>query len=182
MRLTVPHILAIAIILTLSSCRHKKQLVDSHEKKDSIEKNTGETKGTVAEKLSISNKELKNSKLYSFIDDWYGTPYKFGGCTKAGIDCSCFTSNLLDKVYGLKTGRTAGEIYKACDKIKASELRQGDLVFFIINGKNVSHVGVYLKNDLFVHSSTSRGVIISSLNEAYYKKYYYGAGRLKQPS
>jgi murein DD-endopeptidase / murein LD-carboxypeptidase len=180
MRLTVSHIfflpIVFAVVLALTSCRNKKQLVDSGEKKEVAKTSP------VQEIVGISKKELKNSKLYSFIDEWYASPYKYGGCMKTGIDCSCFTSMLYDKVYGIKTPRTAGELYKESEKIKTHQLKEGDLLFFIINGKNVSHVGVYLKNDLFVHASTSKGVIINSLNDTYYKKNFYAAGRLRHSS
>lgn len=132
------------------------------------------------EKLGLTNKEIKSSKLYTFINDWYGVPYKYGGCQKTGVDCSCFADNLYKDVYHRKLGRTAGEIYKECDKIKTDHIKEGDLVFFKINSSNISHVGVYLKNNKFVHASTSKGVMISDLTETYYKKYFYSAGRLKE--
>ena len=58
-------------------------------------------------------------------------------------------------------------------------MKEGDLVFFKIGQSTVSHVGVYLANDRFVHASTSSGVMISDLNEAYWKKYYAGGGRIE---
>ncbi len=170
------------ILLINFACRHKKDLV----KKNTIVKTTDEKKDTtpktsnyVQEKLGVSNKEIKHNKLYLFVNDWYGTPYKYGGCQKTGVDCSCFTDNLFENVYGKKLGRTAGEIYKACEKIKTEKLQEGDLIFFITNGKSISHVGVYLRDNKFVHSSTSKGVVISDLNEAYYKKCFYAAAKLK---
>jgi murein DD-endopeptidase / murein LD-carboxypeptidase len=168
-------ILLLGFTMLAISCRHRKDLTKNHHTHDVVVGN----ENAVQEKLGVSNKEVKNSKLYSFVNDWYGAPYKYGGCKKTGVDCSCFTAHLVETVYGVKTGRTAGEIHKQCEKISTSKLRQGDLVFFIINGKNVSHVGIYLKNDKFVHASTSKGVIISDMNEAYYKKYFHSAGRLK---
>jgi murein DD-endopeptidase / murein LD-carboxypeptidase len=137
------------------------------------------TVNPLEQKLGLSKKEIKHSKLYSFVNDWYGTPYKYGGCQKTGVDCSCFTDILYENVYGTKTARTAGEIYKSCDKINPDKLKEGDLLFFITSGKSISHVGVFLKNEKFVHASTSKGVIISDLKEPYYKKTFYSAGRLK---
>ncbi|MBA3662777.1 MAG: C40 family peptidase [Bacteroidetes bacterium] len=140
------------------------------------------TGNTLEEKLGITSKEIKQSKLYSFIDEWYGAPYKYGGCLKSGVDCSCFTDLLYESVYDRKTARSSGDIFKECDKISNENLKEGDLVFFITNGKSISHVGIYLKNDKFVHASSSKGVIISDLKEAYYKKTFYSAGRLKHTS
>lgn len=169
--------MSVFVLLGVLSCRHKREVVvtakPAPEKSNAV---------TWQSNLGMSNRDIKNSKLYSFVNDWYGTPYKYGGCAKSGIDCSCFTDILYETVYGRKTARSASEIMKACDKINIDKIREGDLVFFITNGKSVSHVGVYLKKDLFVHSSTSKGVIISGLNEAYYKKNFYSAGRLKHSS
>jgi len=170
-------------ILSISfSCRHKKVLTKKTTvvKKDDNKKNTTTPNSNpIQNKLGVSNKELKSNKLYSFINDWYGVPYKYGGCQKTGVDCSCFTDNLFLQVYGKKLGRTAGDIYNECDKISTSNLKEGDLVFFITNGKSISHVGVYLKENKFVHSSTSKGVVISDLGEAYYKKCFYAAAKIK---
>ena len=158
--------------LLFASCRHKKDLIHKTG-------NTDQQGNPLKEKLGLSNKEIKSSKLYSFVDDWYGVPYKFGGCQKSGVDCSCFTDVLYQQVYGLKTPRTCGDIYKSCQVISRDKIKQGDILFFKINSNNITHVGVYLKDQKFVHASTSKGVIISDLNESYYKKYFYTAGRLK---
>jgi lipoprotein Spr len=73
--------------------------------------------------------------------------------------------------------RTAREQYKVCEKINKEDLVAGDLVFFNTRG-GVSHVGVYLNNNCFVHSSSTDGVKISSLNEAFYTKKFIGGGRM----
>jgi lipoprotein Spr len=177
------------IVLLLASCKHKeKQLVatnKSNEKKTQVKPRApgaaNKTAGTspVQQKLNLSNKEIKNNKLYSFIDDWYGTPYKYAGCQKTGVDCSCFVNILYETVYGKRISRNSNDIFKECDKISIDEAKTGDLVFFKIGGNTISHVGIYIKNKLFVHSSTSKGVIINDLNEAYYKKYFFCAGKMK---
>ena len=64
--------------------------------------------------------------------------------------------------------------------VSKSNLEEGDLLFFKIDGDKISHIGVYLQNNKFVHATTKKGVMIDDLDEAYYKKYYYKAGRLKQ--
>ncbi|MCE3226206.1 MAG: hypothetical protein K0S32_757 [Bacteroidetes bacterium] len=170
-------IYALFLFLALfsTSCRHKKDLAKSDDPK-----HTTPSSHQLQEKLGVSKKEINHNKLYSFVDDWYGVPYKYGGCQKTGVDCSCFADNLYSKVYDVKIGRTCGEIYKSCDKVKTEHLRQGDFVFFITNGKSISHVGVYLKDNKFAHASTSKGVIVSDLNETYYKKNFHSAGRLRQ--
>lgn len=132
-----------------------------------------------AQLLDVPVETVLNSSLYSFIDDWWGTPYRLGGKDKAGIDCSGFANLLLSTVFNENASGTSAELYDKTKRINAKQLKEGDFVFFKISGKKVSHVGIYLDNDHFVHASTSAGVMISDLNEAYWKKYYAGGGRLQ---
>jgi lipoprotein Spr len=110
------------------------------------------------------------------MEEWYSTKYKYGGSSKSGIDCSAFTSNLLSSVYGITLPRTAREQYRSSQHIKKAELHEGDLVFFNTR-RGVSHVGVYLANNKFIHASSSNGVMISDLEEEYFSRRYIGAGR-----
>ena len=127
--------------------------------------------------LDVAIESIKNSTLYQFIENWYGTRYRFGGTTKRGIDCSAFTDRLLSTVYDLVLPRTAREQYKFCEHISKDDLLEGDLVFFNTR-KGVSHVGVYLANGHFVHSSRSQGVTISNLEDNYFARRFIGAGRV----
>jgi lipoprotein Spr len=128
--------------------------------------------------IGVPPEQIANLKLYRFIDSWMGTPYAYGGNTKSGIDCSGFAEQLQFDVYGKKICCSAAEIFEHCTPVKQNNLQEGDLVFFRINGNSVSHVGVYLSNEKFVHASTQLGVVISSLKEPYYQRYYYRAGRI----
>ncbi len=130
-----------------------------------------------SEMLGVKESQITNQKLYGFIDDWYGVPYKYGGKTKAGVDCSGFASALYLQVYARNMNGPAAGMYELCKAVSKNDLQEGDLVFFKINSKKISHVGVYLQNSRFVHASTKKGVIISDLNEDYYKKYFYKGGR-----
>lgn len=127
--------------------------------------------------LNIEVEKLTNDSLYQFIEKWLGTPYHFGGTSNAGIDCSGFSGMLHKNIFGAVLPRTAKDQYESCTKLETSEMKEGDLVFFNTRG-GVSHVGVYLANGYFVHASTKYGVIISSLNEGYYKQRFIGAGRV----
>ncbi len=130
-----------------------------------------------AQLMDMEVEALSNFSLYNFIEDWWGTRYRYGGSTKSGVDCSAFTGALNREVFGINLPRTARDQYAACDKIDREDLKEGDLVFFNTRG-GVSHVGVYLGNNYFVHSSVHSGVTISSLEETYYGKKYIGGGRL----
>jgi len=162
------------IVFIATSCKSKKK-----GSKTTAVKSGSAHAALVAEKLSISEKEVNKSKLYSFIGDWYGTPYKYGGCGREGIDCSCFTGTLYQKVYAKTLARSARDIHKECSRIRESGLREGDLLFFKIGSKEITHVGVYLKDRKFVHASTKKGVMISDLDEEFFKKVFYEAGRLR---
>ena len=129
--------------------------------------------------LDVDVESLKNLSLFGFIEDWFGTRYRMGGTTKNGIDCSALTSSLLMAVYGFSMPRTAREQYKATSHIKKNELKEGDLVFFNTHG-GVSHVGLYLDNDYFVHASSSEGVTISNLDDDYYARRFICGGRVEE--
>jgi hypothetical protein len=128
--------------------------------------------------MGVDVESLKNISLLSFIDDWFGTRYRWGGTTKRGIDCSALTGALLLAVYGFNMPRTAREQYEATEHIDKDDLKEGDLVFFNTRG-GVSHVGVYLENDYFVEAS-SHGVKISSLDDHYYARRFICGGRVTQ--
>lgn len=129
--------------------------------------------------MDVPVEALNNLKLFSFIDEWYGTPYRFGGSTKEGIDCSAFAGNLMTSVFGVNVPRMAKDQYNACAHVKRNDLEEGDLVFFHTTRKGISHVGVYLGNNKFVHASVNYGVVISSLTDPYYDRAFRAGGRSK---
>jgi cell wall-associated NlpC family hydrolase len=128
--------------------------------------------------MDVEVEQLANAGLYQFIENWWGTPYRIGGSTQRGIDCSAFVQTLLSAIYNLQVPRIAKEQRMNCKKISRNELQEGDLVFFNTKG-GVSHVGVYLCNNKFVHASTSGGVMISDLDEVYWNNRFISAGRPK---
>ena len=126
--------------------------------------------------LSVDSAETPN--LYYQVYNWIGAKYKYSGDTKKGIDCSGFTTEIYKHVYCIELTGGSGDIYKHVTPINKMDLKEGDLVFFKIYKGRISHVGIFLGKNKFVHATTQHGVIISDLNEDYYKKYYFKAGRI----
>lgn len=122
-----------------------------------------------------------NHKLYLEAADWIGTPYRGGGDSKRGTDCSGMVYQIYRKVYRTQVPRNSEELKDKSNKIAKRNLKEGDLVFFSSNRsrKKVAHVGIYLKNGKFIHSSTSRGVIVNRLGEDYYSKHWICGGRIR---
>ncbi|WP_207513585.1 C40 family peptidase [Longitalea luteola] len=133
--------------------------------------------------LKTAPDSLSNIVLYSFIDKWMKTPYKYGGTDEKGIDCSAFIQRLLGDVYNIHVPRTSAQqfftknVEPFHDKTFFSE---GDLVFFsTVPGQPISHVGMYLRNHYFINASTSSGVSLASLDDPYWKKRFVAAGRVR---
>ena len=121
---------------------------------------------------------LNSSNLDDYVHQWLKSPYKFGGMNKNGVDCSGFTSRVMRDVYHIQIPRTAEGQYKDGHKVSDGRRRDGDLVFFRdVRGRGIDHVGVYMGKNKFAHASTKEGVIISDLEEEYYRNRYVGACR-----
>ena len=131
-------------------------------------------------RLGIDIDMENNHALYVESSQWVGVPYRSGGTTQRGVDCSGLTSAIYNKVYRKQLERNSDDQRKKdCKKVQKGKLREGDLVFFH-NGrkkKRASHVGIYLKDRKFIHASTRQGVIISTLDEAYWKQHWLSGGR-----
>ncbi|MCS6965567.1 MAG: C40 family peptidase [Candidatus Kapabacteria bacterium] len=124
---------------------------------------------------------LRKSQIVAFVLDWLGTPYRFGGTSTQGIDCSAFIRRLFAEVAGVWLPRTAAAQYSFGIPVQRGELQFGDLLFFHTRRHAyVSHVGIYLGDDLFAHSSSRYGVTVSSLRSTYYSKRFIGARRLTE--
>jgi len=171
--------------------------VKSTDKKDSTSSLTGTVKAGLRQGLSIalesflpfqfkyaillneSVEKISNLILYKTIDEWYGTRYRYGGTTVRGIDCSAFMQVLAGYSFGWMLPRTAKEQFASMMKIAREDLQEGDFVFFNTTG-GVSHVGMYLCNNKFVHSSSSQGVSIGDLADTYWSSRFLGARRATQ--
>ena len=129
--------------------------------------------------LNEDVENLDDMKLLSAVDDWYGVRYHYGGNSKAGVDCSGFTSNIYRSVYGITLSRIARDQYRDAHHVSRDQLEEGDLVFFDIRGNGVSHVGIYLRNGRFIHASLREGVRVDDLANGYYKDHFVGGGRME---
>lgn len=116
-------------------------------------------------------------KVKHAVDEVVGTPYKWGGTTVAGFDCSGFILYIFDQ-YNVDLPRTSKDQAKEGTKVDQADLKHGDLVFFNTNGRDISHAGIYVGDGKFAHSSSSKGVRISKLSEDYYAKRYVTARRV----
>lgn len=142
-----------------------------------------ELKVYFSKKLDVKKEEILNGKLYNFIKEWEGTKYVYGGETKYGIDCSALMQHLFKKVYDCSLPRTAAEmgLDERFNLFKSTKhLKEGDLVFFRLNDERIiTHVGIYLKNNIFFNANVSGGASLSSLKSDYWRKFYVVSGRLK---
>lgn len=137
----------------------------------------------VYEALGLKADRDDNLALYKEAITWLHVRHVDGGTSRNGTDCSFLVYSLYKTVYHKTIERNSSDILsKSCKKISRSKLKKGDLVFFNTSGNSksyVNHVGVFLKDTKFFHSSTSKGVIVSDLNEDYYRKVWVCGGRVK---
>lgn len=119
------------------------------------------------------------AQLNDQLSQWHGTPYRYGGMNRNGIDCSGFVYLTFRDRFALQLPRTTKAQTDIGTRIDKEELLPGDLVFFKTGGgENGLHVGIYDTDNQFIHASTSRGVIRSSLNNVYWRKVFWQARRI----
>ena len=130
------------------------------------------------QEISTQHPQLSTSDGYQdYFQEWQGVPYKYGGTSKQGVDCSAFTQDALSSLHQQWLPRTTQYQVETGRKISLENAKKGDLIFFKTSVK-VRHVGVYIGNREFMHASTSKGVIISSLDNPYWKKAFWQVRRV----
>lgn len=180
----------IILLMTLSACTAQKPTVTRTIIVDPVVKKASPMAKKYSRVLDVPKDSIHNEKLYAFVDEWLGTPYRYGGEDTSAIDCSYFAQKLYHSVYYTLLPRTAGSQFKSNDiyLFKGRQyIKEGDLLFFKLPGsRRVDHVGVYLKNNRFVHSTSRKsdegknGVQISLLDDPYWDNIFAAAGKVKR--
>ena len=179
---TIIHLLFVCItVLNIISCGVHRQVV-THPPAPKYDR---QTIARLSKQFGLPLTTADNLTLYNACSSWIGVKYRYGGNTKSGVDCSGFVGYIYRQVYGVKLERNSANMLKRnCISIHRNNLREGDLVFFRTTGSKKSripnHVGLYLKNGKFIHASSSRGVVVSQLSEAYYVRSWISGGRVKR--
>ncbi|MBN2646539.1 MAG: C40 family peptidase [Thiotrichales bacterium] len=117
------------------------------------------------------------TRLMQHFTEWERTPYRLGGRSKRGVDCSAFVQIAFHQTFEFDLPRTTAEQMRVGKKVSRSQLQVGDMVFFK-TGSRTYHNGIYIGNLQFMHASTSKGVVISELTETYWDKRFYTARRV----
>ena len=121
----------------------------------------------------LDNIILEDALLKAF-DDWEGTRYSFGGDSANGIDCSALTRRIYRSVFSFELPRVSTDQIKEGTIVNRNDLKPGDILYFRPENR-VNHTAVYIGNSLFINASSSKGVILSSLDSTYWGKYFiYG--------
>ena len=164
------YILLWGVALMFFSCSVSRQIENNKSKE-------------VYETLGLNKAGKDNFALYKEAAVWLHVPHIEGGTSQKGIDCSFLAYTIYKTVYYKTLERNSAAILKKnCKRISRKKLKEGDLVFFNTSGKSklhVNHVGIYLKDHKFLHASTSKGVIVSDLDDTFYSKAFICGGRVK---
>ena len=164
-------VISVFLTVLLASC--------STSVRFSSENTETSTKKSISKKqLHIEKNEVEGvyQKLLSEAERWIGVPYKWGGQSMDGVDCSAFVGNVY-KAVGINLPRTSTQQYETISK-KVDTPKIGDLVFFTFTSSPISHVGMYVGNNKFIHASTSKGVVVQELNDRPYSQKLVGIKRV----
>ncbi|WP_236018452.1 C40 family peptidase [Hymenobacter sp. BT559] len=128
--------------------------------------------------LGLKLAHTENKSLLQTVTDWLGTPYSYGSNSRRGTDCSGFVTQVFKKVYGITLKRSSRSMFSTVQRVAKTDMKAGDLVFFRHGKGAIYHVGIYLKDGKFAHAACNGGVMVSSLNQPYYHRNFYSAGRV----
>ncbi len=162
------YLFLLSSVFLLSSCH------SSH-------KSTQGSSGTVTSSLHVDGKNKRGKKVVKEAMEWIGTPYKYGGAEKGkGSDCSGLVMSAYLEATGIKIPRNSAKQAEFCKKVSGDNLEIGDLCFFATgkDPKRISHVGIMIDDETFIHSSSSKGVVISKITTPYYTRTFIQFGRV----
>ncbi len=165
----------IILILATGCSRRPEPSVNTNTYKQN--KKSSVKKAVHPQTSSPQERSTVLAKLYKQYNGWKGTPYKYGGLSKNGVDCSGFVHQTYRSLFNITLPRSTNDQVTQGRRVYINELSAGDLVFFK-TGWNVRHVGIYLEKGKFAHASSSKGVMISSMYSGYWKENYWQARRL----
>lgn len=171
LRLALP-----ALILLTSAC----SLVPDYPARYTEAPQTGEGLEEPEEVVVSDSEQSQNAllaRLYKQYAEWHGVKYRMGGMSKSGTDCSGFVKQTFATLFDVELPRMTYQQARMGSDVGLDNLRSGDLVFFQIN-KRTQHVGIYLEESKFMHASTSRGVMISSMTHPYWQNRYWKSVRI----
>lgn len=132
-------------------------------------------------KNEISRHHPATAKLLTEANSWIGTPYKYAGTDRSGVDCSGFTQTVFRKALAIALPRNSVAQSESCTPVRRNDLMAGDLVFFSTNSKNkIGHVGIYVGDGRMIHASTSQGVTLASIDSKWFADHYRGGGRVSE--
>lgn len=161
-------LLSVAVGLVLNGCAAKP------------ESNALQAHDTTPDSIAKAN-EVNERSLFDVYQQWEGVPYRWGGETQSGVDCSAFVQIAFQDAWQIALPRTTQSQSKVGTQIASNEAHYGDLVFFRIS-RHSEHVGVYIGNQRFMHASSSKGVIISRLDNPYWASKFWQFRRIYRPN
>lgn len=188
-RIISSFVIVVIVLSALSSCSSSRHISreDWYENYDDYGRPLPDRKKKRHDSRKDKNRKWKGGsatgdarKVIDMAHDWLGAPYQYGGNSRAGIDCSGLTCVVFEQAAGIKLPRSSSDQADWCRRISQRDLRPGDLIFFVNKpgGNRINHVGLYVGDGMMIHSSTSRGVTVTSLDDAYWSARLHRCGRV----
>lgn len=169
------YLLSLFMIMGLSGCSSFASTYSS--KQPAMTELTAAASASSGAEIDLQNRGEVRAQLLKQLEEWQGVPYRYGGLSKQGVDCSGFTYLTFAEQFGIRLPRTTRSQVKKGIEVDQSELLPGDLIFFN-TGYQQRHMGVYVGKKQFIHASSSRGVMISRLDNPYWQSAYWHSRRV----